>query len=174
MLSGFVNRWAKFHGIETQSVYRLINLRDSPFRRADSSRDEPMRGYVLRPVCQRIAALLNADPWWLFPPELYGREWPAVTVDLPRWCSDAGDKLLLDDRRKELVEKALSSIPLQRDADVIRVRFGLCGEARDHTLGEVAERFAVSPERARQLELRALRKLRHPTRSRALLEVAEV
>jgi len=47
------------------------------------------------------------------------------------------------------------------------MRFGI-GEKSDHTLEEVAQDFEVTRERIRQIEAKALRKLRHPTRARKL------
>ena len=54
-----------------------------------------------------------------------------------------------------------------REEKVLRMRFGI-GEKADHTLEEVGQDFAVTRERIRQIEAKALRKLRHPTRSRKL------
>jgi RNA polymerase primary sigma factor len=54
-----------------------------------------------------------------------------------------------------------------REEQVLRLRFGI-GERTDHTLEEVGTRFAVTRERIRQIEAKALRKLRHPTRARQL------
>jgi len=54
-----------------------------------------------------------------------------------------------------------------REEQVLRLRFGI-GERSDHTLEEVGTRFAVTRERIRQIESKALRKLRHPTRARVL------
>ena len=49
----------------------------------------------------------------------------------------------------------------------MRMRFGL-GMNSDHTLEEVGQQFSVTRERIRQIEAKALRKLRHPSRSREL------
>jgi len=54
-----------------------------------------------------------------------------------------------------------------REERVVRMRFGL-GEKHDHTLEEVGQEFEVTRERIRQIEAKALRKLRHPTRARHL------
>ncbi len=54
-----------------------------------------------------------------------------------------------------------------REEKVLRMRFGI-GEKADHTLEEVGQDFTVTRERIRQIEAKALRKLRHPTRSRKL------
>jgi RNA polymerase primary sigma factor len=59
-----------------------------------------------------------------------------------------------------------------REEQVLRLRFGI-GERSDHTLEEVGTRFAVTRERIRQIEAKALRKLRHPTRARRLRGFAD-
>jgi RNA polymerase primary sigma factor len=59
-----------------------------------------------------------------------------------------------------------------REENVLRLRFGI-GDGCDHTLEEVGQRFEVTRERIRQIEAKALRKLRHPTRSRKLKSFLE-
>jgi RNA polymerase primary sigma factor len=54
-----------------------------------------------------------------------------------------------------------------REEQVLKMRFGI-GERSNHTLEEVGQDFAVTRERIRQIEAKALRKLRHPSRSRML------
>ena len=54
-----------------------------------------------------------------------------------------------------------------REEKVIKMRFGV-GDGSEHTLEEVGQSFAVTRERIRQIEAKALRKLRHPSRSRKL------
>ncbi len=61
----------------------------------------------------------------------------------------------------------------EREEKVLRLRFGI-GERCDHTLEEVGQDFDVTRERIRQIEAKALRKLRHPTRSRKLRGFLEV
>ena len=55
----------------------------------------------------------------------------------------------------------------ERERQVLELRFGLV-DGKDHTLEEVGQYFNVTRERIRQIESKALRKLRHPTRSRHL------
>ncbi len=66
---------------------------------------------------------------------------------------------------------ALSTLTL-REEKVLRMRFGI-GEKSDHTLEQVGRNFAVTRERIRQIEAKALRKLRHPTRSFRLKSFVE-
>ncbi len=67
---------------------------------------------------------------------------------------------------KQSVLEVLKTLP-EREAKVLEMRFGLT-EDGEHTLEEVGQLFAVTRERIRQIESKALRKLRHPSRSRKL------
>jgi RNA polymerase primary sigma factor len=71
----------------------------------------------------------------------------------------------------EQTRKVLATLT-PREEKVLRMRFGI-GEKADHTLEEVGQDFAVTRERIRQIEAKALRKLRHPTRSRKLKNFIE-
>jgi RNA polymerase primary sigma factor len=75
---------------------------------------------------------------------------------------DAASKRFLENNIEEVLE-ALSP----REAQVLRMRFGLSGE-RAMTLEEVGSRFGVTRERIRQIEAKALRKLKHPSRRKKL------
>jgi RNA polymerase primary sigma factor len=67
---------------------------------------------------------------------------------------------------REQVKNALAVLT-ERERQVLELRFGLV-DGKDHTLEEVGQYFNVTRERIRQIESKALRKLRHPTRSRHL------
>jgi RNA polymerase primary sigma factor len=67
---------------------------------------------------------------------------------------------------REQVKNALAVLS-DREREVLELRFGLV-DGKDHTLEEVGQYFKVTRERVRQIEAKALRKLRHPTRSRQL------
>jgi RNA polymerase primary sigma factor len=71
----------------------------------------------------------------------------------------------------EQTRKVLATLT-PREEKVLRMRFGI-GEKADHTLEEVGQDFAVTRERIRQIEAKALRKLRHPTRSKKLKSFIE-
>ncbi|MDD4675882.1 MAG: RNA polymerase sigma factor RpoD, partial [Syntrophaceticus schinkii] len=72
---------------------------------------------------------------------------------------------------KEQLEEVLETLT-PRERDVLRLRFGLI-DGRARTLEEVGQKFNVTRERIRQIEAKALRKLRHPTRSKKLKDYLE-
>ncbi len=80
---------------------------------------------------------------------------------------DAASKQLL----KEQIDEVLSSLT-HREQRVLQLRFGL-DDGRSRTLEEVGQEFKVTRERIRQIEAKALRKLRHPSRSRKLKDYLE-
>ena len=77
-----------------------------------------------------------------------------------RWISAIQENL------KETTTRVLASLT-PREERVLRMRFGI-GMNTDHTLEEVGQQFSVTRERIRQIEAKALRKLKHPSRSRKL------
>ena len=81
--------------------------------------------------------------------------------------SDAAVSMNLADSTR----KVLATLT-PREEKVLRMRFGI-GEKADHTLEEVGKDFTVTRERIRQIEAKALRKLRHPTRSKKLKSFIE-
>ena len=80
------------------------------------------------------------------------------------------DSLLNQDLTTQ-IERALSTLS-PKEKEILRLRFGI-GEEGEHTLEEVGKRFAVTRERIRQIEAKALRKLRHPLRGRNLRAFVE-
>jgi RNA polymerase primary sigma factor len=81
---------------------------------------------------------------------------------------DAASRQLL----KEQIRSALGVLS-DREREVLEMRFGL-QDGQDHTLEEVGKHLGVTRERIRQIEAKALRKLRHPTRSRQLRDYLEI
>ena len=71
----------------------------------------------------------------------------------------------------ERVRKVLATMP-PREERILKLRFGIDSES-DHTLEEIGQRFGVTRERVRQLEIKALRMLRHPARSKQLRSLVE-
>jgi RNA polymerase primary sigma factor len=76
--------------------------------------------------------------------------------------ADATSNAMLAEALKEILDTLT-----EREADVLRMRFGI-DMSTDHTLEEVGQQFNVTRERIRQIEAKALRKLKHPSRSRRL------
>ena len=79
--------------------------------------------------------------------------------------SSPNESLMTQDLTHQ-VERALATLS-PKEKEILRLRFGI-GEEGEHTLEEVGKRFAVTRERIRQIEAKALRKLRHPLRGRNL------
>jgi len=80
---------------------------------------------------------------------------------------DSPIDLAMDEGLKEATRELLAGLTA-REAKILRMRFGI-GMNTDHTLDQVGKQFNVTRERIRQIEAKALRKLRHPSRSRHLL-----
>lgn len=76
------------------------------------------------------------------------------------------DSELMNDSLRKEVQRALSTLT-QREADVITLYFGLNGE-HSMTLEEIGEKFNLTRERVRQIKEKAIRRLRHTSRSKAL------
>ncbi len=76
--------------------------------------------------------------------------------------ADATSNALLAEALKEILDTLT-----QREADVLRMRFGMY-DGRTHTLEEVGQIFGVTRERIRQIENKAIRKLRHPSRAKKI------
>lgn len=79
---------------------------------------------------------------------------------------DTPDSNLMNDSLRKEVQRALSTLT-QREADVITLYFGLNGE-HSMTLEEIGEKFNLTRERVRQIKEKAIRRLRHTSRSKAL------
>ena len=86
------------------------------------------------------------------------------------------DELLPDDRidldlLSEQVDDLLGHLS-SRERDIIRLRFGLA-DGRSHTLAEIGDLYSLSRERVRQIQAKAMRKLRHPRRQSLLRDWVE-
>ena len=113
--------------------------------------------YTPDPVSQALAVkkTLNGRPW---------QDWDEFTFKLTAKDgapapAEAASLVLL----KEQINQVLSTLT-EREEQVLRLRFGL-EDGRSRTLEEVGKKFNVTRERIRQIEAKALRKLRHPNRS---------
>jgi len=84
---------------------------------------------------------------------------------------DVSELIFITGHLKEQVEDVLASLT-PRERRVLQLRFGL-DDGRSRTLEEVGKEFGVTRERIRQIEAKALRKLRHPSRSKKLKDYLE-
>jgi RNA polymerase primary sigma factor len=88
---------------------------------------------------------------------------------LENLISDNGSSPYADAERNRVTEQIIAILHTlsPREAEVIKMRFGI-GVDRDHTLEEVGKQLSITRERVRQIELKALAKLKHPKRLNAL------
>ena len=94
--------------------------------------------------------------------------WMALRLSLQPRVKRVYQRFQISTNLVTLVQTLKSTLDLAkvtaREAKVLRMRFGI-GMNTDHTLEEVGKQFDVTRERIRQIEAKALRKLRHPSRS---------
>ena len=97
-----------------------------------------------------------------------GEDQDSVLADfIPDENTNAEDEALMQSLKKAIAE-VLSTLP-EREQTIMRMRFGL-DDGRPKTLEEVGKTFGVTRERIRQIEDKSLRKLRHPSRSKKLID----
>lgn len=138
-----------------------------------------------RPTLLRIADALHRLPEDLFPPQHVhealdvGRGEVAANLEEMRLMiggtmeeSLDPEALMMGKDRTRLIEDALSKLT-PRDTDILRQRFGL-GDEEPQSLENIARMNNVTTERIRQIEARALRRLKHPSKTRALREAGYV
>ena len=141
------------------------------------------------PTAAEIAATLSEDARWTITPERVEevRRYGRTPISLETPIGEDGDTelgSLIEDQSaispveaatnqllKEQLDHVLDSLD-GREERVIRLRFGL-DDGRPRTLEEVGQEFGLTRERIRQIESHALRKLRHPSRSRKLKDYLE-
>ncbi len=141
--------------------------------RRDGTRMDPGLARKLRRAAQKVRKImrLSQEPMSLEMP--IGQEDNSLLGDFIEDDKvmgpvDAASRQLL----KEQIRSALGVLS-EREREVLEMRFGLA-DGQDHTLEEVGKHFGVTRERIRQIEAKALRKLRHPTRSRQLRDYLEM
>lgn len=142
--------------------------------RQENGRDPSVEEYgkALRLSADKVRQILKImqEPISLTTP--VGEEEDSVLED---FLEDKGDispaHSANDSLRQQEVEKALATLS-DREAEIIKLRFGI-GTGYPRTLEELGRIFSVTRERVRQIEAKAIRKLRHPSRSRLLREYVE-
>ena len=79
--------------------------------------------------------------------------------------SPSADRVLIDESLSREIERSLTTLT-EREADIIRMFFGIAWQ--EMTLEEIGERFGLTRERVRHIKEKAIRRLRHTSRSRVL------
>lgn len=160
---------AEAAGIGYQTLLDLESLRQSALLSSSGGWSRPAK---------KIAEFFKVLPEDLFPGAILAakqisaeREMGAEEAFALSGCEQSmPDQVLLLDERKRLVLGAVSSNLSDREQEVIALRFGI-GGGEPLSYDEIGDAQGCSRERIRQIELKALRKLRHPSRSKALAEV---
>ncbi|WP_038026194.1 RNA polymerase sigma factor RpoD/SigA [Synechococcus sp. PCC 7336] len=148
------------------------------------ARRELAQQFGRRPTKEEIAAALDLTPDKLDAVmdagrrtlSLHTRVGKEEDTELMQLIEDP-DELLPDDRidlnlLSEQVDDLLEHLS-SRERDIIRLRFGLA-DGRSHTLAEIGDLYSLSRERVRQIQAKAMRKLRHPRRQSLLRDWAEL
>lgn len=186
-----VAAFCKIHGLSQSEVGVLLNLKSSPYLshrdRVDIRNRKPIKkgsAGDLSALAYRLVIITGIEASELFPWELYDASVPRTIiaeVDSRRFVGlaaahrlalpPAQDEQIAQSEARDAINVALSTLT-PREATVIRQRFGLAGE-EERDLEDIGVGLNVSRERIRQIEAKALRKLRHPSRSRRLREKLE-
>ena len=168
---GQVSAFCRFYGVPYGMVGQLLLLQLSPILK------QPRNTY--RPLCVTLSNILDIDCATLFPQALYAQSWPtSFSADVPLatfvglgaakhlTLPPSSFEAVANRELRELMTAAVATLT-PRETLVITQRFGLDGQG-ERTLEEVAQVYAVCRERIRQVEAKAMRKLRHPSRTRTL------
>ena len=166
-------------GLRIDEYYDLINLKVSPWKRSPATKDHPptlLEGTLSDQVL-KFAAFLNADPWSLFAPEQFepldtnsaeiemsAQEVQRLIVDIETAPRLLPETIVERNEVNALVTEALDGLTT-REKQIIKMHF-----YDDVPLREIGERFDISVERVRQIEDKALRKLRNPKRTARLTD----
>ena len=164
-----INQLGRILGVAPSRICELLNLKLSPLR-ADTGE--------YRTLCHRIACHFHVEMEWLFPLHLYdiketlGKSEEEAhmlplheCLDIP--ACDSADARIKQEILHQSIHEALQSLT-PREAEIIRMRFGINPERRIYTLREIARHFNRSTESVRQREENALKKLRLPSRKKIL------
>jgi len=166
-----VSEISELCGVDQSSFGRLLNLRQSPV----------VKNGTYGQAAQKIAEYFRMLPEDLFPPSLYALTLPKVVEraysseavmlslesrEVKQLTAGSLDEHIAHNELRSRLESVLQTLTPREEA-VLKKRFGF-EDGHVATLEDVGKEFAVSRNRIRQIEGTALRKLRHPMRSRRL------
>ena len=165
-------KWCQANGLAYGCVNDLINLTASPI----ASYEKNGEGGGLRPIAIKLCEVLNAipDDLWssdqLRPLEKNFTELEMTQEQVQALLPSQGTQYIQDfgaDDAHKTIENAMSDLT-ERENKLLHYRF-----YEEKTLEECGEIFAVTRSRIRQIEEKALRKLRHPSRAKKFLPMLE-
>jgi len=170
-----IYKFAELVGINSTTLSNMLHFHVNPLRRR--------KLFEWIPTAQRIADCLDCDPGDIFPPEFCQARKSTFELELDsrQYISWSAPEMIAETTGETPedsynLKEIIASLPdvlstlTPREQTVLRFRFGFDGEQL--TLEETAKRVHVTKERIRQIEAKALRKLRHPRRRR-LVETFE-
>lgn len=168
---GNVKNFCKRSGLSEPLMQQYINFKISPVTKCKWWGDKPANDeYYWKKTASRIAQLLHMKEIELFPEHLWHPRSSNHSVEI-----DTVDMISFDDRLelscltdeneydKEGLHKILATLSPREEA-IIRLRYGFDDGSIGETYESIGEKMGVTKERIRQVETKALRKLRHPTR----------
>lgn len=170
------------HNLGIQTVVQYLNLRITPISE-DKRTKKPFAilidGIYFKRSAVRLANALECSVFDIFPPQLWDVNSKKYSIELNSkdLVISYDDNLQISsiDSRDEFkifnfdnLDSVLKSLS-EKEEDVLKKRFGMDGY-KEKTLREIGNDYNLTPERIRQIECRALRKLRHPSRSSKLVK----
>jgi RNA polymerase sigma factor (sigma-70 family) len=175
--------WDAMAGRTATECCREIGCPESTFGKFLNLKENPrLANGTFRSTAVRIANYFRMLPEDLFPTTLYAltlpdrveRTFESERVMLSLQCAEARqlpdatslDQKLFSEELEEKVDDVLDTLT-PREEKVIKMRFGL-EDGHEYTLDEIGEAFAICGQRVRQIEQKALNKLRHPSRTSKL------
>jgi RNA polymerase primary sigma factor len=164
-----VAKFAEAIGMNRSVIDRIVRMRSAAL-------DE--EGYY-RPEALKIAEFLNCTPHDIYPPAQMrqvltvntaqvtanANEMDSLTSSLRTLAFSPEQKMILDEAKQALKQLMLTLTP--REHRILDLRFGLTN-GEEKTLEDIGSMFGLSRDRIRQIEQKALRKLKHPANSREL------
>jgi len=145
-------------------IKRTINVLEQKYEREPTTL-EIAQALELAPT-DVMVAIKNAGRYISLDAPLVQNEEGSMYDVLFSEDASSPDKELLTDSLKKEIERALNTLA-QREANIITLYFGLSGK-HVHTLEEIGEKYNLTRERVRQIKEKAIRRLKHTTRSRIL------